>query len=179
MNQGSALNLDVDDGRVNNPFVSGTDFVGMVADLTRLTTGEGEVRMVLGQSRMSDAMRPLEPNTEWLLRFIRHAQHELGEMEELVPLKWWSTQTGSVERLRAELVDVLHFLFSAAWVLGMSWDDLAEVFRRKFDVNYTRSAMGVYDGTNRGDDLGVGDIQGAGELEASSGGAAPHSGDDD
>jgi dimeric dUTPase (all-alpha-NTP-PPase superfamily) len=87
---------------------------------------------------MTDAKRQ-----EWLLNYCRAMNQELAELTDCVPWKWWAKyQTYDIQNARVEVVDLLHFLISAAQVLGMAADDLFEAYMKKHQVNLDRQASG-------------------------------------
>ena len=89
-------------------------------------------------SNMSDAQQ-----VEWLLNYCRAMSQELAELTDSVPWKWWAKyQTFDRQNARVEVVDLFHFLISAAQVLGMSADEVFETYRRKQKVNRDRQESG-------------------------------------
>ena len=57
---------------------------------------------------------------EWLLNFCRAMSQEIAELTDSVPWKWWAHyQKFDLQNARVEIIDLLHFLISAAQVLGM------------------------------------------------------------
>lgn len=102
-----------------------------------------------------DAMQgDVERQKEWLLNYCRAMSQEVAELTDSVPWKWWARyQTLDIENARVEVVDLLHFLVSAAQVLGMTADDLHALYVKKHAVNHKRQASGYAvkdDGDNRG-----------------------------
>ena len=64
-------------------------------------------------------------------------------MTDSVPWKWWAKyQKFDQQNARVEVIDLLHFLISAAQVLGMSADDLFDAYIKKNDVNLRRQETG-------------------------------------
>ncbi|MDA0991781.1 MAG: dUTPase [Verrucomicrobia bacterium] len=81
--------------------------------------------------------------TEWLLNYCRAMSQELAELTDSVPWKWWAKyQTFDMQNARVEIVDMFHFLISAAQVLGMSADDVFDVYCKKQGVNRNRQESG-------------------------------------
>ena len=86
---------------------------------------------------------PEEEKTEWILNYCRAMSQELAELTDSVPWKWWAKyQTLDKQNARVEVVDLFHFLISAAQVLGMSADEVFETYRRKQKVNRDRQESG-------------------------------------
>ena len=80
---------------------------------------------------------------EWLLNYCRAMDQELSELVDCVPWKWWAKyQTFDRQNARVEIVDLLHFLISAAQVLGMSADEIFEAYTKKHRVNLNRQDSG-------------------------------------
>lgn len=79
----------------------------------------------------------------WLLNYCRAMNQELAELTDSVPWKWWAKyQTFDQQNARVEVVDLFHFLISAAQVLGMSADDVFNAYCKKNAVNLQRQDSG-------------------------------------
>lgn len=90
----------------------------------------------------TDAMTE-EEKTRWLLNYCRAMQQELAELTDSVPWKWWAKyQKFDEQNARVEVVDLFHFLISAAQVLGMSADDVHAAYLKKNAVNFSRQETG-------------------------------------
>ncbi|MGD9896678.1 MAG: dUTPase [Candidatus Methylacidiphilaceae bacterium] len=86
-----------------------------------------------------------EGRERWLLNYARAMSQEIAELTDSVPWKWWARyQKRDFQNARVELVDLFHFLVSAAQVLGMSADDLFQAYQRKHQVNQDRIAGGYH-----------------------------------
>jgi dimeric dUTPase (all-alpha-NTP-PPase superfamily) len=80
---------------------------------------------------------------EWLLNYCRAMSQEVAELTDCVPWKWWAKyQTFDRQNARVEVVDLFHFLISAAQVLGMSADEIFEAYTKKHRVNLDRQESG-------------------------------------
>ncbi|MDR1413895.1 MAG: dUTPase [Puniceicoccales bacterium] len=80
---------------------------------------------------------------EWILKYTRALQQETCELVDSVPWKWWAKyQKFDEQNARVEVVDLLHFLISIAQVLGMSADDVYEVYCKKNIINHRRQETG-------------------------------------
>ena len=81
--------------------------------------------------------------TEWLLNYCRAMSQELAELTDSVPWKWWARyQKFDLQNARVEVVDLLHFLISAAQVLGLSADEVFQLYVKKHAVNQQRQDSG-------------------------------------
>jgi len=90
----------------------------------------------------TDAMSD-EERQRWLLRYCRAMSQEVAELTDCVPWKWWAKyQTFDRQNARVEVVDLFHFMISAAQVLGMSADDIFEAYTKKHRVNLNRQESG-------------------------------------
>jgi dimeric dUTPase (all-alpha-NTP-PPase superfamily) len=84
-----------------------------------------------------------EEKTKWMLNYCRAMTQELAELTDSVPWKWWAKyQKFDEQNARVEIVDLLHFLISAAQVLGMSADDVFNAYVKKNEVNFKRQESG-------------------------------------
>jgi len=80
---------------------------------------------------------------QWLLNYTRALQQETAELIDSVPWKWWARyQKFDEQNARVEVVDLFHFLISAAQVLGMSAEDVYQAYIKKNAVNHTRQDSG-------------------------------------
>jgi dimeric dUTPase (all-alpha-NTP-PPase superfamily) len=80
---------------------------------------------------------------QWLLNYARAMSQELAELTDSVPWKWWAKyQKFDEQNARVEIVDLFHFLISAAQVLGMTADDVYEAYVKKNQVNHARQDSG-------------------------------------
>ncbi len=79
----------------------------------------------------------------WLLNYCRAMNQEIAELTDSVPWKWWAKyQKFDLQNARVEVVDLFHFLISAAQVLGMTADDVFEAYLKKNAVNFQRQESG-------------------------------------
>lgn len=90
----------------------------------------------------TDAMSD-EEKTRWILNYCRAMTQEIAELTDSVPWKWWAKyQKFDEQNARVEVVDLFHFLISAAQVLGMSADDVFQAYAKKNEVNFKRQESG-------------------------------------
>lgn len=91
-----------------------------------------------------DTTRMPEPDQPaWLLNYCRAMTQEIAELTDSVPWKWWAKyQTFDKQNARVEIVDLFHFLVSAAQVVGMSARDVYEAYLQKNQVNFQRQESG-------------------------------------
>jgi dimeric dUTPase (all-alpha-NTP-PPase superfamily) len=96
------------------------------------------LRIGVDVDRMTEAERQ-----QWLLNYCRAMGQEIAELTDCVPWKWWAKyQTFDRQNARVEVVDLFHFLISAAQVLELSAEDIFEAYRKKHQVNLERQASG-------------------------------------
>jgi dimeric dUTPase (all-alpha-NTP-PPase superfamily) len=80
---------------------------------------------------------------QWLLNYCRAMNQEVAELTDCVPWKWWAKyQQLDQQNARVEIVDLFHFLISAAQVMEMSPDELFAAYTKKHRVNLDRQASG-------------------------------------
>jgi len=81
--------------------------------------------------------------TEWLLKYVRAMQQEMAELVDSVPWKWWAKyQEFDEQNAKVEIIDLFHFLISAAQVFGLSADDVYNSYVKKNKVNFERQESG-------------------------------------
>jgi dimeric dUTPase (all-alpha-NTP-PPase superfamily) len=84
-----------------------------------------------------------EEQVKWVLNYCRAASQELAELTDSVPWKWWAKyQTFDKANARVEVVDLFHFLISLAQVLGMSAQDVHDLYVQKNKLNFQRQDSG-------------------------------------
>jgi len=89
-----------------------------------------------------DEMTEEEQQT-WTLNYCRALSQELAELTDSVPWKWWAKyQTFDKQNARVEVVDMIHFVVSLAQVLGLSADDVYDLYVKKNAVNFQRQDSG-------------------------------------
>jgi len=80
---------------------------------------------------------------QWLLNYCRALSQEVAELVDCCQWKWWARgQKFDKENAKVEAIDLLHFVVSAAQVLGMTADDLYDVYLKKNQVNFERQKDG-------------------------------------
>lgn len=69
--------------------------------------------------------------------------HEAVELQRLTNWKWWKKPTWfDNKEARHELVDIIHFVVSAAIVLGMTPSDILNEYEKKNRINHQRQEQG-------------------------------------
>jgi dimeric dUTPase (all-alpha-NTP-PPase superfamily) len=97
-----------------------------------------------------------EQRIHWVLNYCRAMSQELAELTDSVPWKWWAKyQTFDEQNARVEVVDLFHFLISLAQVLGLSAQDVHELYTQKNKVNHERQDSG-YAVKDEGDNRSLG-----------------------
>jgi len=85
----------------------------------------------------------------WLRRFVAAIEDEVRELGESIPWKWWRHERVDLQNVRVELVDIFHFLLSAAAASGMSGEDFINIYYQKRRINYDRQVIGFKEGDNK------------------------------
>lgn len=84
-----------------------------------------------------------EGQTTWTLNYCRAMSQEIAELTDSVPWKWWAKyQEFDKQNARVEVVDLFHFLISLALVMGMTADDVFDLYMEKNKVNHARQDSG-------------------------------------
>ena len=80
---------------------------------------------------------------QWTLNYTRAMSQELAELVDSVPWKWWAKyQKLDIQNAKIEVVDLFHFLVSLAQTLGMSAEDVHQIYTKKNEVNHQRQESG-------------------------------------
>lgn len=85
---------------------------------------------------------------EWVRRYTQALGAEVKEVEELIPVKFWSKSKLDLPHLHEEIIDSLHFWISLALVSGLDADAVMDTYREKYRVNVERQLTNY---TARGD----------------------------
>jgi dimeric dUTPase (all-alpha-NTP-PPase superfamily) len=84
-----------------------------------------------------------EEQQRWVLNYCRAMTQEIAELTDSIPWKWWAKyQKFDKQNARVEVVDLFHFLISAAEILGMTADDVFNYYEAKNKVNFQRQDSG-------------------------------------
>lgn len=84
-----------------------------------------------------------EEQQRWVLNYCRAMTQEIAELTDSIPWKWWAKyQKFDKQNARVEVVDLFHFLISAAEILGMTADDVFDYYAAKNKVNFQRQETG-------------------------------------
>ncbi len=69
--------------------------------------------------------------------------HEAAELQDLNSWKWWKTYKGfDHAKAKEELVDILHFTIQACIELGLTPQELLDLYRSKNTINRERARSG-------------------------------------
>lgn len=80
---------------------------------------------------------------QWVLNYSRALSQELAELIDSVPWKWWAKyQKFDVQNAKVEVIDLFHFLVSLAQTLGMTADEVYQIYTKKNEVNHQRQETG-------------------------------------
>lgn len=95
-----------------------------------------------------------ENECEWMQRKTLAMLSELAELLDEVNFKWWKNpKPVDDDRVKSELVDILHFFVSMCLTAGMDADELYRRYldknRENFDRQYGRSEKKGYDVTKK------------------------------
>ena len=84
-----------------------------------------------------------EDRVKWILNYSLALQQECSELIDSTPWKWWAKyQKFDQQNAKVEIVDMLHFLISLAQTMGMSADDMYDMYCQKNKVNNVRQDSG-------------------------------------
>ncbi len=86
---------------------------------------------------------PEDQQPTWLLNYCRAMSQEVAELTDCVAWKWWAKyQKYDKQNAKVEIVDIFHFLVSAAQVVGMTAEDVYTAYLEKNKVNFQRQDSG-------------------------------------
>lgn len=101
---------------------------------------------------------------EWLNDYIAAASNELEELRDCTYWKHWCSEAQQGNRFaihdlqnaRVEVIDLLFFWISMAQCVGLSAQDVYELYMKKLDVNHARQERGYsMTGKDESDNRGI------------------------
>lgn len=87
-----------------------------------------------------------EVKRKWFLNFLLAMQQESAEAVDSIAWKWWKKGEDDWENIKVELVDILHFWVSMCTVVGLSAEDVIDLYFKKNDLNFKRQNEGYKEG---------------------------------
>lgn len=114
--------------------------------------GQNGIKTDLGFLRASARSGRVSCNddsTLWLRRFVSAIRAEVDELDESIPWKWWRKEKTDIQNVHIELVDIFHFLLSAASAAGMTGEDFIRLYYMKRKLNFDRQVVGFKKDDNR------------------------------
>jgi dimeric dUTPase (all-alpha-NTP-PPase superfamily) len=89
-----------------------------------------------------------EEKQKWVLNYCRAMGQEIAELVDSVPWKWWAKyQNFDEQNIKVEIIDIFHFLISAAQVMGLTAEDVHRIYMQKNKVNFDRQDSGYKEKT--------------------------------
>lgn len=134
----------MDTQKIKEIIDSDEDKLGKIFALQKILDGD------IAERRGLTADGSDESKCEWIQRKTLATVSELAELLDEVNFKWWKNpKPVNDERIRSELVDILHFFVSMCLTAGMDADELYRRYLDKnaenFDRQYGRSEKRGYD----------------------------------
>ena len=90
-----------------------------------------------------------DDSTLWLRRFVSAIRAEVNELDDSIPWKWWRKEKTDLQNVQIELIDIFHFLLSAASAAGMDGKSFIKLYYQKRKLNYDRQIVGFKKDDNR------------------------------
>ena len=90
-----------------------------------------------------------DTSTLWLRRYTSAIKAEVEELDQSIPWKWWRSERTDLQNVRIELIDIFHFLMSAAAAAGMDGRDFINLYYQKRKLNFDRQVVGFKKNDNR------------------------------
>ncbi len=92
---------------------------------------------------------------KWILNYCRAMSQEISELVDSVPWKWWAKyQNFDEQNIKVEIIDIFHFLISAAQVMGLTAEDVHRIYMQKNKVNFDRQEKGYSEKTEDNKHIG-------------------------
>ena len=119
--------------------------------LNDLTFQKSKIEELPGKTLTTSAVQTsfrdgkLGPNdlpNRWLNNYLTALEDESRELRKELLWKWWSKDLIKQDRVRAEIVDQLHFLVSLALCAGYTAESFAQAYLDKNKINEQRQQGG-------------------------------------
>ncbi|TEA81201.1 dUTPase [Bacillus thuringiensis] len=82
---------------------------------------------------------------EWVVGITLAMESEIDELRREVNWQWWKNpKTLDSEAIKEETIDLWHFLISLSLKVGLTADEVYEIYKRKNEENHARQ-----DGTSQ------------------------------
>ncbi|HTL52961.1 MAG TPA: dUTPase [Planctomycetota bacterium] len=94
------------------------------------------------QAFRDDKTGPNDLPNRWLNNYLTALDDESRELRKELLWKWWSKDRIDRDRVRAEIVDQLHFLVSLALCAGFDARSFADAYLNKNKINEKRQEGG-------------------------------------
>lgn len=128
--------------------------------LDKIFQMQRDLNIKIGRDTVS---APTEVKEKWLFGYAFAMNDEVQELLNCVDWKWWSKtvkadpsrQFNAIldkENAKIEAIDALHFLVSIFQILDMTPEDVAEIYRLKWEANIARQENGYDVRTKTEDD---------------------------
>ncbi|WP_342045293.1 dUTPase [Bacillus sp. OTU530] len=95
------------------------------------------------QKKLDDKIieeRQIDKNVaDWVLGITVAMDSEIEEIRQLLPWKWWKNEKEiDMEELRKEVIDLWHFLPSLSMKVGLTAEDVYNMYMEKNQENHDR-----------------------------------------
>lgn len=119
--------------------------------LNDLTFVKSQIEEIPGKTLTMDAIiqafrdgktGPNDLPNRWLNNYLTALEDEGRELRKELLWKWWSKDRIDRDRVRAEIIDQLHFLVSLALCAGFDAQSFADAYLNKNKINEKRQEGG-------------------------------------
>lgn len=79
----------------------------------------------------------------WIQNYALALQQELAELIDCTNWKWWRSKVDlfDEQNLCVELIDILHFWVSMCQIMGLSAEDVYQMYMHKNKINFNRQDL--------------------------------------
>lgn len=76
---------------------------------------------------------------EWMQKLTLAMLSEIGELLDEFNYKWWKNEKPlNIGAIKEELIDILHFFASMCLRMGMTSDEVYDIYMKKNEENFNR-----------------------------------------
>lgn len=119
------------------------------------TPGQVLTVAAIAQAFRDGKTGPNDLPNRWLNNYLTALEDEGRELRKELLWKWWSKDRINQERVRAEIVDQLHFLVSLALCAGFDAESFADAYLNKNKINEKRQEGGYSKANKVADENGA------------------------
>lgn len=111
----------------------------MSNDLELIFQMQDKLNSRFGMAVNEASKLPDSDKLTWIRNYLQAASVEISEALVEAGSRWWKTKPVEYDKLREEIIDVSHFLFSSYMLAGGTHDMFFNEYKKKNEKNNVRT----------------------------------------